>query len=97
MLRPGMRDLSTLLSRCTFPPAGTAVVCGLSGGADSTALVALAIEAGCDVTAVHVDHGLRPSVRHDADIAATAAARLGAEFRVEQVARVGAGCGVREA
>ena len=60
-------------------------MCGLSGGADSTALVALAIEAGCAVTAVHVDHGLRPGAHHDADIAATTAARLGAEFRVERV------------
>lgn len=85
MLTLGMRDLSTLLSRCTFAPAGTAVVCGLSGGADSTALVALAVGAGCVVTAVHVDHGLRPDAHHDADIAATTAARLGADFRVEHV------------
>ncbi len=85
MLTPGMHHLSTLLARCTFAPAGTAVVCGLSGGADSTALVALAIEAGCVVTAVHVDHGLRPGAHHDADIAARTAARLGAEFRVEHV------------
>ena len=74
-----------LLSRCTFAPAGTAVVCGLSGGADSTALVALAIEAGCVVTAVHVHHGLRAGADHDADVAATNAARLGAEFRIERV------------
>jgi tRNA(Ile)-lysidine synthase len=85
MLGPGMPDLSSLLSRCTFPSAGTAVVCGLSGGADSTALVALALEAGCVVTAVHVHHGLRPSSHHDADVAAATAARLGAEFRVEHV------------
>ena len=85
MLTPGMRELSTLLSRCTFAPAGAAVVCGLSGGADSTALVALAIGAGCVVTAVHVDHGLRPDAHHDADIAAATARRLGADFRVEHV------------
>ncbi len=68
-----MADLSALLSRCTFAPAGTDVVCGLSGGADSTALVVLAIEAGCVVTAVHVHHGLRPGADHDADVAATTA------------------------
>ena len=32
----------------------------MSGGADSLALLVLAVEAGCEVTAVHVDHGLRP-------------------------------------
>jgi tRNA(Ile)-lysidine synthase len=85
MLRPGMPDLSALLSRCTFAPAGTAVVCGLSGGADSTALVALAVEAGCVVTAVHVHHGLRPGADHDAEVAATNATRLGADFRIERV------------
>src|SRR4029077_14990425 len=52
-------DVSRLLERCTFPPAGTAVVCGVSGGADSTALLALAVAAGLVVEAVHVDHSLR--------------------------------------
>lgn len=80
-----MADLSALLSRCTFAPAGTDVVCGLSGGADSTALVVLAIEAGCVVTAVHVHHGLRAGADHDADVAATTARRLGTDFRVEHV------------
>ncbi len=32
---------------------------GLSGGTDSVALLHLLLEAGCDVTAVHVNHGLR--------------------------------------
>ena len=40
-------------------PPGTAVVCGVSGGADSLALLALAVAAGLEPTAVHVDHGLR--------------------------------------
>ncbi len=76
---------AALLERCTFPPAGEHVVCALSGGPDSAALVALAVAAGCDVTAVHVDHGLRPSSATDAEIAATIAARLGATFRCERV------------
>jgi tRNA(Ile)-lysidine synthase len=69
-----------LLGRCTFPPATTPVRCALSGGADSTALVALAVAAGCDVTAVHVDHGLRDSSGHDADVARVTAERLGVAF-----------------
>ena len=61
------------------------MTCGLSGGADSTALVALAAAAGCDVDAIHVHHGLRSSADDDADIARSVAARLGARFRVTYV------------
>ena len=49
---------AALLGRCTFPEAGSALVCGVSGGPDSLALLALAVASGCHVTAVHVDHGL---------------------------------------
>ena len=79
-----------LLRRCTFPPPGTDLVCGVSGGADSLALVALAVAAGCRVTAIHVDHGLRPGSAAEADVVADAARRFGASFRSVQVV-VGAG------
>jgi tRNA(Ile)-lysidine synthase len=72
--------LDSLLARCTFPTSGRAVVCGLSGGADSAALVALAVEAGCSVTAVHVDHGLRDSSADDALVAGRIAERFGVAF-----------------
>ncbi|MDP9402285.1 MAG: tRNA lysidine(34) synthetase TilS [Actinomycetota bacterium] len=72
---------SSLLPRCTFAPAGTPVVCAVSGGADSLALLVLAAAAGCEVTAVHVDHGLRPESAGEADVVAAAAARFGARFR----------------
>jgi tRNA(Ile)-lysidine synthase len=75
-----------LLSRCTFPAAGTPVTCAVSGGADSLALLVLAVHAGCDVTAVHVDHGLREGSSAEAEIVATAAARFGAAFRAERIA-----------
>ncbi|HEX4217941.1 MAG TPA: tRNA lysidine(34) synthetase TilS [Acidimicrobiales bacterium] len=71
---------ASLLDRCTFPPAGSALTCGVSGGADSLVLLALATEAGCRVTAVHVDHGLRPESAAEADVVAAAAARFGARF-----------------
>ncbi len=73
-----------LLERCTFAPAGTPVVCALSGGADSSAMTVLAVAAGCDVTAVHVDHGLREGSAGDARRAATVAERLGVAFRLER-------------
>ena len=78
-------SVTALLARCTFPPAGTALVCGVSGGPDSLALLALAVAAGCRVTAVHVDHGLRPGSRQEADVVAGAARRFGARFRAERV------------
>ncbi len=55
--------------------------CGLSGGADSTALVILAVAAGCQVTAVHVHHGLRASADHDAAAARDTADRLDIALR----------------
>jgi tRNA(Ile)-lysidine synthase len=77
--------IDQLLRRCSFPPAGTPVVCGLSGGADSTALVVLAVAARCEVTAVHVHHGLRPSADLDAQCARRTSDRLGVAFRLERV------------
>jgi tRNA(Ile)-lysidine synthase len=56
----------------------------VSGGADSLALLVLACEAGCDVTAVHVDHGLRAGSAAEADVVREAAARFGAAFRAER-------------
>lgn len=69
-----------LLARCTFPPAGSEVTCGVSGGADSTALLVLAVACGCRATAVHVDHGLRPGSASEADRVAAVARSLGAGF-----------------
>ena len=74
-----------LVERCSFPPAGTPVTCAFSGGADSTALLVLARHAGGDVTAVHVDHGLRASSTAEAERATAIAERLGIRCRVERV------------
>jgi tRNA(Ile)-lysidine synthase len=97
---PGTPDphdplVAALLARCTFPPAGPAVECAVSGGADSTALLALAVAAGLDVTAVHVDHGLRPGSADEAVAVAAVARRWGAGFRSERVA-VADGAGLEE-
>ena len=76
---------SSLLERCTFPPAGATATCAVSGGADSLALLALAVQAGLRVTAVHVDHGLRPGSAAEAAVVRAAAVGLGADFRAEGV------------
>ena len=73
-------DYSEFLERCTFPPAGTEVVCAVSGGADSSALLILAVAAGCSAKAVHVDHQLRANSSEEADEVASLASSLGAGF-----------------
>jgi tRNA(Ile)-lysidine synthase len=74
-----------LLALCNFAPAGTAVTCAVSGGADSMALAALAVAAGLRVTVVHVDHGLRTGSSAEAAIVRANAELLGTAFRAEQV------------
>jgi len=75
-----------LLSRCWYPASGSSVRCAVSGGADSTALMILAVAAGCIVEAVHVDHGLRAgSVAEGTQVAATAE-RFGATSTLRRAA-----------
>lgn len=77
--------VAELLTRCSFAdsngPGGDRVICAVSGGADSSALLVLAVAAGLAVTAVHVDHGLRAGSAAEADAVAALAARVGADFR----------------
>lgn len=60
------------LDRCTFRDShdgSSAIECGVSGGADSSALLILASEygktAGCDVIGKFVDHGLRAEAEQE--------------------------------
>ncbi len=76
-----MPSAADLLERCTFPGPGEPLSCAVSGGADSLALLALACAAGCRVTAIHVDHGLRAGSAGEAAVVASAARRFGAVFR----------------
>lgn len=69
-----------MVSRCTFPAPGSKLNCAVSGGADSLALLVLATAAGCEVTAWHVDHGLRAGSADEAHVVRDAAERFGARF-----------------
>jgi tRNA(Ile)-lysidine synthase len=77
--------ITELLERCTFPEGGSSLDCAVSGGPDSLALLALATAAGCVVTVIHVDHGLREGSAREADVVAEAATRFGAKFLSETV------------
>jgi tRNA(Ile)-lysidine synthase len=76
--------LDELLRRCTFADDGPVDI-ALSGGPDSTALLALAHRAGLEITAHHVDHGLRPESGGDADAAARIAGVFGIPLVVHAV------------
>jgi tRNA(Ile)-lysidine synthase len=75
--------IQDLLVRCTFPDRP--VVCAVSGGPDSIALLVLACSTGLDTTAVHVDHGIREGSYKEAEVVAFAAERFGAQFRSLEV------------
>jgi tRNA(Ile)-lysidine synthase len=79
------QPVGELLPRCSFPPPGSALDCAVSGGPDSLALLVLAVASGCAVTAIHVDHGLRPESAGESAVVAQAAALLGAHFVAEKV------------
>lgn len=77
--------LDELLDRCHFPSPGTDVCCAVSGGPDSMAMMILAHSHGLRVRAVHVDHGLRPTSAHDADVVRRVAEPLGIELEIQRV------------
>jgi len=79
------RQTGALLPRCSFPAPGSAVVCAVSGGADSLAMLALAVASGCHAHAVYVDHGLRQLSGHDGDVVHAGADKLGASFEAVSV------------
>ena len=75
-----------LLSRCNFSAPPAHVDCAVSGGADSVALLVLACASGLQVTAWHVDHGLRDNSHTEAALVRDLAAQLSAHFESRAVA-----------
>ena len=88
---PGRDELlAALLPRCLFPEPGPGgspepLPLAVSGGADSLALLVLAVHSGRPVVAIHVDHGLRPGSAAEARTVAAAAARYGMGFESRTV------------
>ena len=57
----------------------------LSGGGDSVCLLDVALRLGAEVSALHVDHGLRPDSAADADFCRELCERTGVPLAVERV------------
>jgi tRNA(Ile)-lysidine synthase len=81
----GGRDLGGLLARCTFDLTPGPLICAVSGGPDSLALLVLAAATGRPVTAIHVDHGLRAGSAAEASVVLNAARRFDAAFSAKTV------------
>jgi tRNA(Ile)-lysidine synthase len=79
VLGPWRDRFSTEVAALTAP-----VAVGCSGGADSVALLALAVDAGLEPVAVHVDHGLRDGSEREAEAVASVAAQFGARFHARR-------------
>lgn len=61
-------------------PAGSRIVVGVSGGADSMLLAEWLHRSGYQVVACHYDHSLRPNSASDAEVVRQAAAERGWQF-----------------
>ncbi len=77
--------VAQLLQRCPQLVPSRRAVSAVSGGADSMALLILAVAAGCEVSVIHVDHGLRADSADDVGIVAAAAARFAVPFESRRV------------
>ena len=65
--------------------AGEPLLVMLSGGGDSVCLLDVAVTLGAEVTALHVDHGLRADSSADADFCRSLCEGLGVPLVVERV------------
>jgi tRNA(Ile)-lysidine synthase len=77
--------LDQLVQRCTFPDGD--LICAVSGGADSLALLALAahLRGASAVKAIHVDHGLREGSASEADLVRKYADQMGLRFESRKI------------
>ena len=68
----------------------------LSGGGDSVALLDIAVRLGADVSALHVNYGLRPGAEDDEHFVRNLCAELGVPVTVERVDLGGEGGNLQE-
>lgn len=80
-----LRSMHDLLHSPLHAFTGQRVVAGVSGGADSVALLLALSEVGVDVHAAHFDHALRPDSAADADWVRALSGRLGVPFHTVRV------------
>ncbi|MFK7604225.1 tRNA lysidine(34) synthetase TilS [Deinococcus sp. SM5_A1] len=80
-----MSALPPHLTQPLAPYAGQTVAVGVSGGADSVALLRALLLAGVRPVAVHLDHALRPESAADARWVAQLAASLGVPHKSARV------------
>lgn len=84
------------LASADFEGIALGAIVACSGGPDSTALLALAVAAGLEPLAVHVDHGLRPGSDAEAEVVARTAQILGVKMRSVKIdVALGAGMEAR--
>ena len=76
---------ATLLAQSHFPPAGSKVDLGVSGGPDSLGLLLLAMRAGLEVHVHHVDHHARSTSTDEARHVAQICAQVGVQFTCHDV------------
>lgn len=93
---PLIRKLAATFDAAGAPPHGAHLLVAVSGGPDSTALLAALVELAparaLRLTAAHVDHALRPESAAEASRAAATATKLGVPMVVRRVElRRGAG------
>lgn len=79
--------LGTQLRAALSLPQGRRVLAAVSGGPDSSALLAWLVEAGHDVVAAHFDHALRGGSERDVEHVAALCAGLDVQLFTERRAR----------
>ncbi len=76
---------AALISKCNFPDLGGPITLAVSGGPDSSALLALACACACEPHVIYVNHNQRPTSKSDAGVVAALCERFGARFEYKSV------------
>ncbi|MBR6102056.1 MAG: tRNA lysidine(34) synthetase TilS [Ruminococcus sp.] len=81
-----VEKVKSTIEKYSMLSEGDPVLCGLSGGADSTALLLCLYELGCNVSACHINHGLRgEEADRDEQFCRELCERLGVPFTAVRI------------